>query len=286
MTTLLVHLHVFYHEQVDYFLSKLGSIRDCDWDLVVTFSERRQQTEDRIRAFKPDARFMEVENVGYDVWPFIKVLKSPDAKDYRYILKLHTKNVDPHVNKVNGLKLSGSRWRDILVDSLLGSPVRFADCLRRMESDSRSGFIYAYELKRKRSKGMTGIIHEAKRIGVSELGGEYASGTMFLARTEALRTIAEADISSEMFAKDRSRSHSRISLAHVYEQLICFAMQDAGYRALRVPAGTADSVRVFVHRMVSPVLKFVFSLEREGTDDAKVLTVLGVKLKMGSDKTV
>lgn len=280
MKTLLVHLHVYYYEQIDYFISKLKNINGCEWDLVVSCSNCADPRLEKIRQFRPDAAFVEVENVGYDVWPFIKVLKLPGTEEYRYILKLHTKNVSSYVNTVNGLKLSGERWRAILVDSLLGSPQRFADCLHRMESEPKAGFVYAYELKRTRSKGMSEIPVEARRIAVSDIDGEYASGTMFLARTEALKLIAEADISAEMFAKDKSKSHSRTSLAHVYEQLLCFAMQDAGYKALRVSASTVDSIKVCMHRMMSPVLKFIFSLEREGVNDSKVLTIFGIKIQI------
>ena len=75
MSRLLVHLHVYYHDQVVYFIEKMKNISGCEWDLLVTYSEYDGRTEALIREFRPDAGFLKVENVGYDVWPFISVLK-------------------------------------------------------------------------------------------------------------------------------------------------------------------------------------------------------------------
>ena len=82
MSRLLVHLHIYYHNQVDYFIGKMKNITDCEWDLLVTFSEYDSQTEALIKEFKPSAAFLKVENVGYDVWPFISVLKKIDFSRY------------------------------------------------------------------------------------------------------------------------------------------------------------------------------------------------------------
>lgn len=282
MKKLLVHLHIYYHEQLDYFISKLRNIQACDWDLLVTYSVYNAQSEDKIRAFKADSSFMQVENVGYDIWPFIKVLKSTGQDEYEFILKLHTKNTSSFVNVINGMKLKGERWRNLLVDSLLADPKQFASVWQKINASADTAFVYARELKRDRSKGMTGIITEAERIGVKDIDGVYVSGTMFLARIRALKTIAEAEISADMFAGDVARSHSRISLAHVYEQLICFAMQDAGFVPVGICTNMRDSVAVAVHRSISPLLKSVFSLEREGENDTKVLTLFGLKIPLSN----
>ena len=62
----LVHLHVYYLDQVPYFLEKLSSIGGCQWDLVVTSSSLPPREESLLREFKPDVRFIQAENVGYD----------------------------------------------------------------------------------------------------------------------------------------------------------------------------------------------------------------------------
>ena len=115
---LLVHLHIYYHNQVDYFIKKLSNIHGCDWDLIVTYVEENNESFNKIKNFKPDAQFKKAENIGYDVWPFIQVLRQIDLNDYDYIIKLHTKNCS---SKPDIFNKTGYYWRDHLVNPLIGS---------------------------------------------------------------------------------------------------------------------------------------------------------------------
>lgn len=288
MTKVLVHLHVFYHDQVDYFIDKLKNIKACDWDLVVTYSEYDQTTEGKIKAFRPDVRFLEVENVGYDVWPFIKLLQQTDVSQYGYVMKLHTKGPSSKVYRINGLFLSRYRWRDLLVDAIVGSEARFNRCMRMMEQDADCGFVCAYEMGKDLSKNvledLVMLQDEARRIGVSRTDGIYIAGTMFLARMDALKLIKEAEITPAMFGGHDSRSHVGASLAHVYERLLCYAMYDAGYGLRRVVTRPLAAFSVMLHRALAPLLKFTFSLDREGVDRVKVLTLFGFKIALDHGK--
>ena len=60
MKRLLVVLHVYYHEQVDWFIDRLSNIAGCEWDLIVTFSEDSLKSRRKFQSFKPDARFLVV----------------------------------------------------------------------------------------------------------------------------------------------------------------------------------------------------------------------------------
>ena len=60
---LLVHEHIYYHDQVDYIIKKLSKISDCDWDLYVTYAEYNESTEKKLKKFKPDTHFIKVKNV-------------------------------------------------------------------------------------------------------------------------------------------------------------------------------------------------------------------------------
>lgn len=291
MSRLLVHFHIYYHDQVEFFIEKMKNIVGCEWDLLVTYSEGSDQTEALIRGFKPDAEFLQVENAGYDVWPFIKVLKTVDFDKYDYILKLHTKNVSPTKNRINGLSLRNERWRNILVDSILADSEQFTKCFNILKNDSKCGIVCAYELSKRRSMGLpedlSALENEAERIGVSTLSGKFVSGTMFLARLDSFRVIKDADLEVEAFAKHKAASHSTGSLAHVYERLMVFAVYSAGYEAALVNTYLKTSVQVFLHRFFSPVFKRVFSIERigEGDDEHKRLTVMAVPIRMSTNKS-
>lgn len=291
MKELIVHLHIYYHDQVDYYISKLKNITDCDWDLVVTCAHLEPETEAKLRNYRPDVQFIDVENVGYDVWPFIKVLKTIDTSEYEYILKLHTKNISPAKNRINGLVLRYDSWRNLLVDSILADNQRFAECLGLLRNDKDCGIVYAYELSKHRSLGLpedlSALEHEAERIGVTKTDGEFASGTMFLARLKALDLIWKADLTAEMFAAHKSESHSRGSLAHIYERLLPFAIHSLGYKTSLVKTYPITTVQVFLHNLIGPAIKYLFSIERigEGEDEHKLMTILGIPIRMSKNKS-
>ena len=291
MSRLLVHFHIYYHDQVEFFIEKMKNIVGCEWDLLVTYSTGSAQTESLIKEFKPEAEFLQVENAGYDVWPFIKVLKTVDFDKYDYILKLHTKNVSPTKNRINGLTLKNEKWRNILVDSILADSEQFTKCFNLLKNDSKCGIVCAYELSKRRSLGLpedlSALENEAERIGVSTLSGKFVSGTMFLARLDAFRVIKDAELEVEAFSKHKAASHSTGSLAHVYERLMVFAVYSAGYDAALVNTYIKTAVQVFLHRFFSPVFKRVFSIERigEGDDEHKRLTVMAVPIRMSTNKS-
>lgn len=291
MSRLLVHFHVYYHDQVGYFIDKMQNISGCEWDLLITFSQQSDETERKIREFKTDADFMQVENAGYDVWPFISVLKTVDFDRYDYILKLHTKNVGSRKNRINGLALRHEAWRNILVDSILADKGRFARCLDLLEKDSECGIVSAYEMAKRRSRGLpedlSALEIEAERIGVTALDGQFVAGTMFLARLDAFRLIRDAEIGVEMFYDHKSESHSIGSLAHVYERLLVFSVYSSGYKSALVSSSFCSTAKVFLHKMVGPVIKHLFSIERvgEGPQEHKLLTILAIPIRLNKDKS-
>ena len=48
---LLVHLHLYYLEQVDFMLKKLRNITGCDWDLYVTLCNSDNNVINKIKTF-------------------------------------------------------------------------------------------------------------------------------------------------------------------------------------------------------------------------------------------
>ena len=71
---ILVHLHLYYQEMLDEMLAYVANLSGCDYDLVVTAAGLEPAAADRLKRFNPGVRIMEVENRGYDVAPFVKVL--------------------------------------------------------------------------------------------------------------------------------------------------------------------------------------------------------------------
>lgn len=288
MSRLLVVLHVYYHDQIDYFIEKLANITGCEWDLVVTCSDSLDESVRKIRDFKPDAAFVLVDNAGYDVWPFIKVIRDTDFSKYEYVLKLHTKRFLSKSLKIEGLDMHKWFWRDTLVNPILKSKERFSRCLAIMESNENLGYICSYELhldlKQMHEDDEILLRQEAERISLGNIkNGRFCAGTMFLARIQALKKLKEIDFTDEMWAF-KAKSGDTGTMAHVYERLLCLIMRAAGYKSKGLPNSKRRSSKVFCRRTLSPILKSVFSLERRYPSRYKYLTLMGVRINLSKLK--
>lgn len=282
MKKLLVILHVYYHDHVTYFIDKMKNINGCEWDLIVTYSEQSQRTKKKFKDFKPDTKFVVVDNTGYDVWPFIQTIKAIDLSGYDYILKLHTKNINNPSIKLNGLRQTGHRWRNLLVDSMLKSPKQFSKCLKRLEKNPKTGMLSCYELfvnlTDRRPEDTYMLEEEATRIGLQIKKGKFCAGTMFMVRPECLKTIINAEFTPDMWVA--GKSHSLGTLAHVYERLLCIAVLDAGYRCNTITTNRKKATKVLIHRRISKVLKSIFTIDRRAQDQKKFMIIFGKRIML------
>lgn len=283
MKKILVALHIYYHDHVEYYIDKLANINGCQWDLVVTYSEYSAATEEKLKAFRPDVRLVKTENAGYDLWPFIKALRLVDISSYDYILKLHTKNTDVFKWKANGLRMKGNKWRNTLVDALLKTPEQFRRCLDLFERHPDTGMVCSYELlvglTQRRREDLSMLRDEAARIGIGSVSGKFCAGTMFLVKAECMKKIRDSYVDADSWPS-YSRSHSKGTLAHVYERLLSFAVSDSGYRIRTLAAYRKNVPSVFIHNTFSPVLKSLFTIDRHGEDERKYLTILGIRIPL------
>ena len=281
MVRVLVVFHLYYEDQLEYFLSKMKNISGCVWDLLVTGPELNQSSRTRILEFKPDASFLVTSNVGYDVWPFIEAVKKTDLSRYDFIMKLHTKNSNQEVSLVNGLRMKGFRWRDMLVEALIGSPSRFVKTLG-MFDDPSIGIVFCSSFYKNVSAGLyedlKPLEEELDRLGIDSGDLRFCAGTMFLARTSPYRILQDAQIGENMFSA--GLTHGKGSMAHIYERILTILVASAGYRIGEISVDGGRESFVKVHKMLSPVLSWIFSLSRKGEESHKYLTVFGMDFKI------
>jgi lipopolysaccharide biosynthesis protein len=246
----------------------------------VTYSTYNRETEDKFRKFKNNVRFYEVKNVGYDVWPFIYVLKTIDLSTYDYVLKLHTKNFQTDKWKINGLKLKGFQWRNILVDSLLKSQAQFTRTLKEFEEHPEIGMICSREMRvtpnNKHPEDTYLLNSEAKRIGIVKVYEPFCAGTMFMVRIECLKKIINADLNEDVWGTE-SKTRSGGSAAHVYERLFGSAVADSGYKIKSLQAYSKTGASVRVHSFMSPMLKKLCTVVY-CKDGKKALVILGLRI--------
>lgn len=280
---LLVYLHLYYHEQLPFFLERLSSVDGCNWDLVVSWSEENEESERLLRAFRPDVTILKVANVGYDIWPFIAMLRAVDIRRYDYVLKLHTKNANIVKNRINGLNLRGFRWRNLLVDALLRSRGQFRKVLERLHTDPKVGIACNAALLKRPSVGLaedtTLLEGELERIGMHPADSRFCAGTMFLARMEPFVKLRDSDLTEESFS-GLTTSHNTGTLAHVYERIVFYYVTSAGYGIYPVISHPYSYFMVLCHDLSKPFLHWLFSIECRGAERVKYLRVLGMDFKL------
>lgn len=234
---ILVHLHLYYNNQVDYIISKLKNICDCDWDLVVTYVNDDSKCHEKIKQLKQDAKFIKVENLGYDILPFLKLIKDVNLDEYDYVLKIHTKNerniLFSNNSKIPKLYLKDFEWRNLLFDALLSSKKRFRCNLKKI-SDHHIGFIgngiLCFDIRKSNNTDSNSLLKELKnKLNVSTDYNYFIAGTMFLIKASILNRLKCVDLDDERLYVYPQTGNCGTYL-HAFERIFTILTIDEGYK--------------------------------------------------------
>ncbi len=228
---ILVIMHIYYEDMCEVLLSKLRNIKDYDFDLVATCHYFSPKLKNQIRAFKQDTTFFEVENVGYDLWPFFKALQSVNLDDYKYLIKIHTKrNITGDTAIIdNRFFFRGSKWREYLL-SFMASKKAFESCMKAFEADDRLGMISNYRLFDTTSIDSHDphqkLCFDRARMLIEKCGLTpepsdkitYIAGTMFMVKAELFKPLLKLKLIASDFSKaDRTNEND---FAHALERVL------------------------------------------------------------------
>lgn len=277
MARILVHLHLYYHEQTDYFIEKLKNINGVEWDLIVTYSTRDEVSAQKLQDFKPDVKMMEVENIGYDVWPFIKVAKETNLDNYDYVIKLHTKRSMGKC-RPNIIAFKGYDWRNALVDGILYSKEHFSKVLKMFEEDPSAGMVSSLLTAVTRDYFHPEVEEELKRLGWEKKNRQTCMGTMFMIRSKALNLLKDERIGREIFEDDRPLSGTFFQKAHLYERMFSHLAINSGLKFKTVCPKKKDYIKIKSNKAIEPLGKFFFTCQREGRYRQKVIRLFRIKL--------
>lgn len=278
---LLVHLHVYYHEQVDYFVGKLGNISGVEWDLAVTYSTPHAETERKLREVNANARFIQVENYGYDVWPFIKVIQQTDLDRYDYVLKLHTKRSVPQ-KKFRNVTLTGYGWRDMLVDGVLANADYFNRLLSIFANEPATGMLSCYVTLDRCHRIYRGssVMREMNRIGLDTDCNLMCHGTMFLARASVFKGLQQEKVNAELFCHEHSLSDVDDTNAHIYERIFSLLPSTVGMAHKGVYPSKSLVNKMKTYSLLSRALKWLFTIDKISESGEKYLIFMGLKFKL------
>ena len=277
---LLVVFHVYYQDQIPWFIDKMRNIHGCEWDLVVTCSSLEQDSQALISSFKPDTRFITCENAGYDIWPFLDVLQQVSLDNYDLVMKLHTKsNFGDTVLRFNGIKMTGTLWRDLLVDAMLQDKARFEKVLNQFGKSSRTGMICSGKLfiaPQSYPEDKELLDNEMNRIGLQCKDHRFCAGTMMIFRASLLKNaLPLGTYTASLFPS--AASHSGATLAHVYERILSILVPAKGYKVYHTDTDLPFLLKFYLRKPIG-ALGLIFNLQRK--DGVKYLTLFGLRFPL------
>lgn len=174
-----------------------------------------------------------VPNRGRDVAP--KLVGFAFVHDeYEYVLHLHTKS-SPHDSRLAG-------WRGYLLDTLLGSPAVISGVFEVFQRAPRVGMLAPQHIEVLRPWIRWGQNHALAENLAARMGFElprtapldFPSGSMFWARSAALRPLLDLRLGFEDFPVEAGQTDG--TLAHAIERLYFLACEHAGYDWLKITA--------------------------------------------------
>jgi hypothetical protein len=226
-------IHAFY---LDAFAALLEKARNAPGQLDLFVSTDTQQKRAELAALcqgwdRGSVEIAVTPNRGRDVAP--KLLAFPRVYlEYELFLHLHTKK-SPH----GGAPLA--RWRDHLVDNLIGTPEIAAGNVSLFD-DAKLGVVFPQHLTEIRGILNWGYNYDiaralARRMGVAldkNMVLEFPSGSMFWGRSAALRPLLDLKLGFEDFPPEDGRVDG--TLAHAIERCVLISAEAAQLEWLKV----------------------------------------------------
>lgn len=227
MKKLLIHLHIYYPELYSQLESYLKNIDDFEYDLFVTMPEANADLEQSIKASFPNSKISYVDNVGYDVYPFVSVINECNLDEYSYVIKLHTKRNIPR--NASLFWFYGSKWRDSLLE-FIKTKDNFKRAISYLELNKNVGMHGAKEcLFSNYSDDPNAKVQFCKYSELKKY--EFVAGSIFVVRAELLKKFKALNLTKSDF-KNSDVTHQSCQLAHIMERMFgsCVVTQKCNIR--------------------------------------------------------
>ena len=239
-TRILVIVHLFYMESIDEIIKYLRNLKYYKYDLLVTITERmyREDALEKLKKFKTDVEIRKYQNKGFDIGPFIDVLKDIKLDKYDIVIKLHTKGINKEVFAY-GQFFRGRDWFLNLFDGVLGV-FSVHNTIKMLGRKSRYGLVAAKNLivsdpPHKRELVVEGIEEKMiKNKNKSKIfkkiyppkNYKFVAGSCFAIKAECLKPIQNLGLSIKDF---ENVERGTFSFGHVMERAICYVVENLGY---------------------------------------------------------
>ena len=217
---ILVHLHLYYVYAWTEIKEFLDNLSCYTYDLIVTYPEVSFNEEiiNSIKKYKKNVQIICVENRGFDIGPFIGILKNVNLNKYDIVYHLHTKSIAGKGRLTYGRLFKGKSWFHQCFSGTLGvfNVHKGIDILL---NSSQYGIIAAKNLMFTDTPERRNLVCEyAKRLGINVPENYvFIGGSCFGIKANALKNIQKLNFSIDSFQPSRRYI---FTLAHAMERII------------------------------------------------------------------
>jgi lipopolysaccharide biosynthesis protein len=235
--------HLFYTPMLEEILGFLNNIPFA-FDLFITTDtqEKKEQIERALGSWSKGLSEVRcAPNRGRDIAPKLITCRDVHFR-YEFVLHLHSKK-SPHMPVAN-------EWRLHLLQHLLGSEEIIRSIFELFKSDPQLGMVAADNytpIKEYLSWGLNNRL--GKQFFSTRLKWsfpkqiDFPTGSMFWARSAALKPIFDADLALDEFENEKGQLDG--TLAHVLERCYFLSCEKAHYKWVKI---TTASERKANHR--------------------------------------
>lgn len=243
--------HLFYDDLADDMREVFCNI-PFNFDLYISTSDKRKRqrilaTFETLNKGEVDVRI--APNRGRDIAP--KLVSFSDVYDkYEYVLFVH--------GKKSAKSSVGQKWRDTLIDGLVGSPATVRSIITLFELHRSVGIVMTQHFEPIRAHLHWDHVFArarnlAQRMGFAVTSRQvldFPSGSMFWARTAALAPLLALNLSYDDFPEEKGQT--RRTIQHAIERLFLFAAEHAGFTWVKVASRDHYSDRSAIETIDSP----------------------------------
>lgn len=226
-------IHIFYEELSQEILAYANNLpRGTDLYISTVSEQKAERIEQVFERYKfGRCEIKIVPNRGRDIAPKLVAFREV-YESYEFVLHLHSKK-SAHEHRLD-------RWRPYLYETLCGSREQIRDVLGLFRHLPNLGMIFAEHYEYTRPYLTWGdsfgpAERLCRRMGhelTPDHPLEFPAGSMFWARTAALRPLLDLGLSEQDFPEEMGQTDG--TLAHAIERLYAIACELAGFDWLKI----------------------------------------------------
>jgi lipopolysaccharide biosynthesis protein len=186
--TLAIVLHAYYFDIFVSIMEKIASVNIVYKLYISTHGAIYSQVNEYLVANNINATVACYENLGRDIYPFIKIMKLIGENKHQYVLKLHTKKTPHRFER-------GTIWREKMLAELLDEDNLKSAlfCLKNFPIGIIGPTEYLYKISNKVGPNESALKKLSRRVNIKcDIDKQFfVGGTMFFLTVKAMAPVME-----------------------------------------------------------------------------------------------